>query len=43
MAAQFIHSFNDKEHEHSHINLFSIFGLDSTVMEDMHNHEEHHH
>lgn len=39
MAAQFIHSFNDKEHEHSHINLFSIFGLDSTVMEDMHNHE----
>ena len=42
MAFQFIKSFNEDEHTHSHINLFSIFGIESSVLEDMHEHEHGH-
>lgn len=39
MASQFIQNFNNPSHEHSHINLFSIFGVDDSIIEDIHNHE----
>ena len=39
MASQFIHNFNNPNHEHSHINLFSVFGVDDSLIENMHNHE----
>lgn len=42
MAFQFIKSFNEDEHTHSHINLFSIFGVESSLLEDMHEHEHGH-
>ena len=40
MASQFIHNFNNPNHEHSHINLFSVFGVDDSLIENMHNHGE---
>ena len=40
MASQFIHNFNNPNHEHSHINLFSVFGVDDSIIEGMHNHGE---
>ncbi len=45
MAAQFFHNFNQPAHDHSHINLFSVFGVESHIADDLHNHnhdDEHH-
>lgn len=39
MATQFIQNINQPAHEHNHINLFSIFGMDDNVLESMHEHE----
>lgn len=39
MASQFIQNFNNPNHEHSHINLFSVFGVDDSIIENVHNHE----
>ena len=35
MASQFIHNFNNPNHDHSHINLF---GVHDDLFENSHNH-----
>ena len=37
---EFIHNFNNPNHEHNHINLFNVFGVDDSIIEGMHNHGE---
>lgn len=39
MASQFIMNVNQPAHEHNHINLFSIFGMEDSLLESMHEHE----
>lgn len=39
IASQFIHNFDDPNHEHNHINFFNMLGVDDRFMEGMHNHE----
>lgn len=40
IATQFIYNFNNPNHEHNHINLFHVFGVDDSLIEDIHNHNE---
>lgn len=42
MAFQFAKNVSNPEHEHNHINLFSIFGLDDSLLDKMHDAEHSH-
>ena len=43
MAVVFINNLKSSEHEHNHINLFKIFGVDDSLLEVMHDHVGHNH
>lgn len=39
MAFQFAKNISNPQHEHNYINFFSIFGMDDSILEDIHDHE----
>ncbi len=43
MAFMFMKNFNNPNHEHNHVNLFNIFGIESTILEDIHHDNDNEH
>lgn len=42
MAFQFAKNITEPKHEHNYINFFSIFGMDDSILEDVHDHDHDH-
>lgn len=40
MAVVFTNNLRSAEHNHNHVNLFKLFGVDDSILEFMHNHSE---